>query len=166
MGIPVIKTELDFRKYVEGVHMRRGFKLPKAFAIGAVRYDEGGHLVDAVFPKVNASENFGSAAAFADVTHHRSGNAVRTLDFWECRELEGLFQPYLHDLESHPNIAAFVEVQRLMCPPHYMKPVVVFIGELDTSFIDRDLDPDGVQGGERLRPIYDKFLELIGDRVS
>lgn len=137
MGIPVITTPQDFRSYVAGVHMRRDFKPPQAFAIGAVRMSEQGELIEAHFPKVNVGENFGSAAAFADVTHHRSGSAVRALDFFELKELEQLFWPFLSDVEHHPNVSAFLDVYRLACSPHNLKPIVVFVGDdADDSCMD------------------------------
>lgn len=166
MGVPVIETPRDFRRYVTSVHHRRGFRMPNAFAIGAVRFGEDGSLQDVIFPKINTGDNFGSATAFADVTHHRSGNAVRPLDFWELKELEELLRPFLDDPESHPNTAAFLEVSRLALSPHNMKPVVVFVGDIDTSFIDVDLAHDAVQGDTALRPVYDRFLELIADQQT
>ena len=167
MGIPVIKDKQDFAMYVKGVESYRAFLPPKAFAIGAVRCDEEGCVVEAVFPQVNIGENFSSAAAFASVTHHRSGNAVRELGFWELKDLEQIFSPFINHHEiPPPNVAAFLEVQRLMCSPHNMKPVVVFFGDIDTSFINENLNPEDIQGGEHLRPIFEKFLEIAGIKLS
>lgn len=148
MGIPIINTPQDFRSYVAGVHMRRDFKPPTAFAIGAVRFDVEGNLIEARFPKLNRGENFGSAAAFADVTHHRFGTAVRPLGFWEFKELEQLFEPFLDDVEHHPNVSAFREVYRLACSPHNMTPVVVFMDEEDQENCRGNL-------------IYEAFMEQL-----
>lgn len=148
MGIPVITTPQDFRSYVAGVHMRRDFKPPQAFAIGAVRIGDGGSVVEAHFPKVNLGENFGSAAAFADVTHHRCGNAVRELGFFEFKELEQLFEPFISDVEHHPNVSACFSIYQLMCSPHNMKAFVVFVG---------DLDDDTCRGN----PVYEAFMKQM-----
>lgn len=128
MGLPIIETPQDFRSYVAGVHMRKDFKPPSAFGIGAARFDASGALLETHFPKVNRGENFGSAAAFADVTHHRQGNAVRELGFFELKELEQLFLPFLQEADKHPNVLAFLEVYRLTTK-HNMKPVVVFVDD-------------------------------------
>lgn len=149
MGIPVIETPQDFRMYVAGVHMRKDFKPPTAFGIGAVRFDASGTLIEAHFPKLNRGENFGSAAAFADVTHHRQGNAVRELDFWELKELEQLFEPFLREAEKHPNVSAFLEVYRLTTKQN-MKPVVVFVD-------------DSIDDTCRENPIYDVFTKQLDE---
>lgn len=148
MGIPVINTPQDFRSYVAGVHMRRDFKPPTAFAIGAVRFDTEGNLIETYFPKLNVGENFGSAAAFADVTHHRSGSAVRPLGFWEFKELEQLFEPFISDIEEHPNVSACFSIYQLMCSPHNMVPVVVFVD---------DEDKESCRGN----PVYEAFMEQL-----
>lgn len=136
------------------------------FAIGAVRFLDSGRLERAIFPFINIGENLRTAAAFADVAHHRSGNAVRELQVGEVGELYNLFQPFLHEANEYPNVAAFLKVVELIQPPHNMIPVVVFKGELDTSFYERDRDPDSVLGSEKLPGVYENFMEVVGIRLS
>lgn len=153
MGIPIIQTEQDFRSYVAGVHMRKDFLAPVAFGIGAVRFDNAGNLTEAHFPKINRGENFGSAAAFADVTHHRQGNAVRELDFWELKELEQLFLPFFGERDRHPNTSAFLEVYGLVTTKN-MKAVVVFVGSISDDTCRED-------------PVFAAFIkELQPEAVS
>jgi hypothetical protein len=147
MGFPVIETAQDFSSYVTGVHMRKDFKTPHAFGIGAVRFAADGTLIEARFPKINRGENFGSAAAFADVTHHRCGTAVRELGFWELKELEQLLQPFLDATDVHPNTSAFLEVYHLVTKQN-MKAVVVFIDTVD-------------EDSYRDNPIYESFTRQM-----
>lgn len=130
MGIPTINTPQDFCSYVDGFHHRRDVVRPYAFGIGAVRYNKSGDIVEAIFPKLNTGENFGSGAAFADVAHYRNGNAVYEPDFFDFKTLEELFAPFLDCLGAHPNMAASREVYRLSCSPNNMKPVIVFVGDV------------------------------------
>lgn len=153
MGIPEIHTEQDFRSYVAGVHMRKDFRAPAAFGIGAVRFDPDGNLAEVRFPQINRGENFGSAAAFADVTHHRQGNAVRGLDFWDLKDLEQLFQPFICERDHHPNTSAFLEVYGLVTTKN-MKAVVVFVDNVEDETCRGD-------------PIYDLFItQMLPETVS
>lgn len=129
MGYPIINTPRDFRSYVDGVHHRRDLVRPQAFGIGAIRYNQDGEVVDAIFPKLSKGGNFGSAAAFADVAHYRYGNAVYEPDFFDFKAFEQLLHPFIGYPEDHPNTAAMLEAQRLMRSPHNMKPVIVFVGD-------------------------------------
>jgi hypothetical protein len=147
MGFPIITTAQDFRMYVAGVHLRRDFQKPQACGIGAVRFDSEGNVTKAFFPKINRGDNFGSSAAFADVAHHRFGNAVFPLGFWELKELEQLFEPFL-DESGHPNVEAYKEVRRLAASPHNMKPYVVFVG---------DISSDVCRGN----PVYEAFMKAL-----
>lgn len=148
MGYPVINTPEDFRSYVAGVHHRRGVVRPEAFGIGAVRYNEVGEVVEAIFPKLNLGENFGSAAAFADVARYRSGNVVYEPDFFDFKTFEELFAPFLEHSEDHPNVAAMLEAKRLMCSPNNMTPVIVFVGDFKNE-------------ERRGHPVYEAFLKQV-----
>lgn len=148
MGYPEISTAEDFCSYVTGIHHRRDLKRPEAFAIGAVRRSENGDVTEAIFPQINRGENFGSAAAFADVAHYRCGNAVYELDFFDFKTLEHLFYPFLEHLDEHPNVAATFKVQRLICAPYNMQPVIVFVG---------DFNDDTCRG----HPVYEAFMKQL-----
>ncbi len=147
MSFPIIETPQDFRSYVAGVQARRDFKKPVACGIGAIRFDSEGKVTEAIFPQINQGENFGSSAAFADVAHHRCGNAVFELGFWELKELEQLFEPLLEE-PGHPNVEAYKEVRRLAASPYNMKPYVVFVG---------DLEDETCWG----HPVYEAFMKAL-----
>jgi len=150
MGIPVIESAEDFRQYVSGVEHRKDYKKPFAFGIGAIRLDDDGSTIQVYFPRVNKQENFGSAAAFADVTHHYSGSAIRTLDYWQFKELEAIFKPFLEE-EGHSNVEAFKEVWGLVSK-HGMSGVIVFVDEHDESCQDKF--------------VYKVFLDQLSQEVK
>jgi Tetrahydrodipicolinate N-succinyltransferase N-terminal len=147
MGIPYVTTRTDFHCYVSGVHSRRDFQKPWACGIGAVLFGADGSVTESYFPQLNRGDNFGSSAAFADVAHHRCGNAVFELGFWELKELEQLFEPFLEE-PGHPNVEAYKRVRELSASPYNMRPYVVFVG---------DPTDDTCRG----HPVYEVFMKAL-----
>jgi hypothetical protein len=80
------------------------------------------------------------------VTHHRFGNAVRPIGFWELKELEGIFKPFLEEI-GHVNVDAYKRVRHLMSK-QAMSGVVVFVQHLDDNSC-------------RGNPIYEAFINQL-----
>src|SRR5262245_16045219 len=111
-----------FQEHVRAVEARAGYARPTAFALGLATFSivdpakptevgSGARILDTWFPVVNCAENFGSAAAIADIVGYHSGSRSYYLDGDEIDRLLKVFAPFDGDGKHHANIEAARELR-------------------------------------------------------
>ncbi len=99
-----MKSKAEFVEFVESVEASQGYEKPLAFALG-LRRKRGEKTLDVYFPHINWQANFGSAAVFWSVIESKEAvNGCHALSVDKLAEALSMFEPYVNDGGSHPNI--------------------------------------------------------------
>ncbi len=145
--MPNIQTVDDFNKYVAGIEAREGYRRPRAFGLGFVRYKQVGDqqvILDVSFPTVNVGGNYGTAAVMAEAAGAAQGTRVQDMDDYVLSRLDDTFFPFKADGKEHPNIDAIGMVMAAV--DHWIpliddedyacKAAVVFVDQLSDPVVD------------------------------
>ncbi len=112
-----------FAEHVTRIEAQPGYKRPAAWAIGLAAYSLGyasggsGKILDTWFPHPNLGENFGAAAALAEIAGHRNGPGTYRLTAEQIDAALVHFASFRNDGKTHANIDVLVELREFLRAP-------------------------------------------------
>lgn len=99
-----MKSKQEFVEFVESVEAGANYQRPLGFSLG-LRRRRGEKTLDVYFPHVNWQANFGSAAVFWSILGlQKAENGCHSLSAAQLEKALGMFDPYINDGGSHPNL--------------------------------------------------------------
>lgn len=138
-----------FRRFVNQVERKDGYRRSDAFAVGAVIFDNKGIVSNVFYPVINIHSNYSTAAVLAESIGHTSGTRSYRLEMkdiervlwrFDCFEIDKddgqCFQLPDYDKEIFENIEAILSIRNMCFPlPKNSFPVLSFIdiGEYDSG---------------------------------